>query len=178
MNQVITGRFIAQKRKEKNLTQEQLAEKLGISNKTISKWECGKCMPDYSIVKPLCQELEITVAELMDGEVKENNSIRVFDEQQMLDMLERIQRLEKQKQSLFGIVIITMGIAMLALSQFFGGTDFKDFLSGLMLGLSVAEMLVGVYLIGRTFSKQQRNEMMENEWILCPLIARLERIRF
>ena len=83
MNQIMIGRFIAMKRKEKNLTQEQLAEKLGISNKTISKWENGKCMPDYSIVKPLCQELGITITELMDGEIKENNSIRIFDEQQI-----------------------------------------------------------------------------------------------
>lgn len=95
MDQVMVGEFIALKRKEKNLTQKQLADHLGISNKTISKWENGKCMPDYSIVKPLCRELDITVAELMDGEAKEDNSIRVFDEQQMLDMLERIQRLEK-----------------------------------------------------------------------------------
>ena len=56
MNQLTIGKCIAQKRKEKNLTQEQLAETLGVSNKTVSKWECGKCMPDYSIVKPLCQE--------------------------------------------------------------------------------------------------------------------------
>ena len=68
MNQLATGKFISQKRKQKNLTQEQLAEKLGVSNKTVSKWETGKCMPDYSVVKALCDELEITVAELMDGE--------------------------------------------------------------------------------------------------------------
>ena len=150
MNQIMIGRFIAMKRKEKNLTQEQLAEKLGISNKTISKWENGKCMPDYSIVKPLCQELGITITELMDGEIKENNSIRIFDEQQIIDMLERIQRLEKQKQSLFGIMLIIMGIAMIALSQSFSGTNFQDFISGLILGLSVGEMLTGVYIIGRT----------------------------
>lgn len=51
MNQLTTGKFISKKRKEKNLTQEQLAEKLGVSNKTISKWETGKCMPDYGFVK-------------------------------------------------------------------------------------------------------------------------------
>lgn len=107
-------------------------------------------MPDYSIVKPLCQELGITITELMDGEVKENNSIRIFDEQQIIDMLERIQRLEKQKQSLFGIMLIIMGIAMIALSQSFSGTNFQDFISGLILGLSVGEMLTGVYIIGRT----------------------------
>lgn len=151
MDQVMIGEFIALKRKEKNLTQKQLADHLGVSNKTISKWENGKCMPDYSIVKPLCRELDITVAELMDGEAKEDNSIRVFDEQQMLDMLERIQRLEKQKHFLSGMMLVVMGIAMMALSQFFGGTDFRDFISGVLLGLSVGEMLVGIYIVGRTF---------------------------
>lgn len=154
MNQLTIGKFIAQKRKEKNLTQEQLAEKLGVSNKTVSKWECGKCMPDYSIVKSLCQELGITVSELMDGEVKTENSIRVFDEEQMLDMLGRIQQLEKQRMSILGILLIVMGIAFLAFSQLLGGTDFRNFLSGLMVGISVGEMLVGVFIIGRSFEKK------------------------
>lgn len=57
MEQVKTGRFIAKKRKEHQLTQEQLAERLGVSNKTISKWETGKCMPDYAVVRSLCEEL-------------------------------------------------------------------------------------------------------------------------
>lgn len=153
MNQQEIGKFIAQKRREKNLTQEQLAEKLGISNKTVSKWECGKCMPDYSIVKPLCQELGITVSELMDGEVKVDSSIIVFDEKQILNMLERIQQLEKQKMSILGMLLIVMGIALIAFSQLLGGTDFRDFLSGLMAGISVGEMLVGVFIIGRSFAK-------------------------
>ena len=50
MNQLVIGKFIALKRKQKNLTQEQLAEKLGVSNKIISKWETGKSMPDYSVI--------------------------------------------------------------------------------------------------------------------------------
>ena len=53
MNQLLVGKFITQKRKEKNLTQGQLAEKIGVSNKTISKWETGKCMPDYSVIELL-----------------------------------------------------------------------------------------------------------------------------
>ena len=59
MNQIKIGKFIASKRKEQNLTQEQFAELLNVSNKTVSKWETGKCMPDYSIVEPLCDELKI-----------------------------------------------------------------------------------------------------------------------
>ena len=54
MNQEKIGVFIAKCRKDKNLTQEQLAEKLGVSNKSISRWENGKTMPDYSILKDLC----------------------------------------------------------------------------------------------------------------------------
>ena len=154
MNQQTIGKFIAQKRKEKNLTQEQLAEKLGVSNKTVSKWECGKCMPDYSVVKLLCQELDITVSELMDGEVKADSSIRVFDEGQILNMLERIQLLEKQKISILGILLIIMGIAFIAFSQLLGGTDFRNFLSGLMAGISVGEMLAGVFIIGHSFIKK------------------------
>ena len=152
MNQLVTGKFISQKRKEKNLTQEQLAEKLGVSNKTVSKWETGKCMPDYSVVKSLCEELEITVAELMDGEAAEEKSVRTYDEEQIMDLLRRTQELEKQKNTLYGIVLIVMGIALLALSHTLGGTALQDFFSGLMLGLSIGEMLVGVYLVGRSIA--------------------------
>lgn len=148
MNQLVTGKFIALKRKQKNLTQEQLAEKLGISNKTVSKWETGKCMPDYSIVKSLCEELEVTVAELMDGEVSEEKSVRTYDEDQILDLLRRTQELEKQKNMLYGLVLFVMGLALGALSYTIGGSAFKDFISGLLLGLSIGEMLVGISIVG------------------------------
>ena len=149
LNQLTTGKFILKKRKEKNLTQEQLAEKLGVSNKTISKWETGKCMPDYSVIKNLCEELEITIAELMDGEETEEKSVRTYDEEQIMDLLRRTQELEKQKKLIYGVLLIVMGIAIQALSHSISGSNVKDFLSGLMLGLSIAEMLVGVYIIGR-----------------------------
>ena len=82
MDQYNIGKFIQKKRREKNLTQEQLAERLGISNKTISKWENGKSLPDYSIISPLCEELGVTISELLCGNEKEdtkNNDIS-YDE--------------------------------------------------------------------------------------------------
>ena len=154
MNQQITGKFIAHKRKEKNLTQEQLAEKLGVSNKTISKWETGKCMPDYTVVKSLCEELGITVAELMDGEVSEEKSVRTYDEEQIMNLLKRTQDLEKQKNFLYGILLIVMGIALQALSHTLDGSGVKDFFSGLLLGISIAEMLAGVYVVGKSIAGQ------------------------
>ena len=150
MNQQLTGKFIAHKRREKNLTQEQLAEKLGVSNKTVLKWETGKCMPDYSVVKALCDELEITVAELMDGEASDEKSVRTYDEEQIIDLLKRTQNLEKQKNLLYGILLIVMGIALQALSHTLGGSNVKDFFFGLLLGISIAEMLVGIYVVGKS----------------------------
>ena len=152
MNQQLTGKFIAHKRKEKNLTQEQLAEKLGVSNKTVSKWETGKCMPDYSVVKALCDELEITVAELMDGEASDEKSVLTYNEEQIVDLLKRTQNLEKQKNLLYGILLIVMGIALQALSHTVGGSNVKDFFSGLLLGISIAEMLVGIYVVGKSMA--------------------------
>ena len=149
MGQVAIGKFIAKKRKEQNMTQEQLAERLGVSNKTISKWETGKCMPDYTVIKSFCGELKVTVSELMDAEETEEKSVRVYDDDQILNLLRRTQELERQKVMLTGVILIVMGIALQALSQTLGGSDVKDFLSGLLLGLSVAEMLAGIYVIGR-----------------------------
>ena len=154
MNQLTIGKFISKKRKEKNLTQEQLAEKLGVSNKTISKWETGKCMPDYGIVKGLCEELDITIAELMDGEESEEKSVWAYDDEQIMDLLRRTQELEKQKDLLYGILLIVMGIALQALSHTFGGSSVKDFFSGLLLGISIAEMLIGVYVLGRNIAER------------------------
>ena len=80
MNQTAIGSYIARKRKEQNLTQEQLAEQLGVSNKTVSKWENGKCMPDYSIIQTLCEALHVTLPELMDGEDAAEDSVRIYDD--------------------------------------------------------------------------------------------------
>lgn len=154
MDQAAVGKYISQKRKEKNLTQTQLAEKLGVSNKTISKWENGKCMPDYSIIEHLCDALEISLSELIDAEDAVPDSIRMYDDKQITDLIRKTQELENQKVIMFGMLLIVVGIDMLLISHTIGGTDIKDFISGLLLGLSLGEMLIGVYCIGRSFLKK------------------------
>lgn len=67
MNQIEIGKFIAKCRKEKNLTQEQLAKMLNISSKSVSKWENGYCLPDSSLYEPLCNILEISMNEFFAG---------------------------------------------------------------------------------------------------------------
>ena len=74
MNQENIGKFIAELRKEKKLTQEQLAERLGVNNRSVSRWENGTCMPDYTLLPLLAQEFDISVAELVEGKRTEANS--------------------------------------------------------------------------------------------------------
>ena len=154
MNQTAIGSYIARKRKEQNLTQEQLAEQLGVSNKTVSKWENGKCMPDYSIIQTLCEALHVTIPELMDGEDAAEDSVRVYDDEQILDLLRRTQELERQKGILYGVALITLGIASSAMSGTVGGTDVRDFISGILMGLSIAEILAGIWVIGKKLLHQ------------------------
>ena len=125
-----------------------------MSNKTISKWENGTCMPDYSIIQKLCDTLGVTLPELMDGEDAAENSVRVYDNEQILDLLRRTQELERQKGALYGLVLVLLGIASGAISKTTGGTDVQDFLSGILMGLSVAEILAGIWAAGKTFLKQ------------------------
>ena len=70
MNQAKIGKFIADQRKANNLTQSTLAEKLGVTDRAVSKWENGKCLPDASIMLDLCKILKITVNDLLCGERK------------------------------------------------------------------------------------------------------------
>ena len=154
MNQTTIGSYIAKKRREKNLTQEQLAEKLGVSNKTISKWENGKCMPDYSIIEQLCKELSVTLYELMDGEDAAEDSMRVYDDEQILDLLRRTQELERQKEILYGVILVVLGIACNAMSGTVSGSEVQEFISGLLMGLSVAEILAGIVMTGKSILKR------------------------
>ena len=143
MNQYKTGKFISRKRKEQNLTQEQLANKLNISNKTISKWETGKCMPDYSVVEALCDVLKITVSELVEGEELETDVTKQNDDQ-IIELLRRTQQLEKQNvrfnRSLESILLIlTLISAMLTIGYL------NNILHIIFLVLAVVQVIIKIY---------------------------------
>ena len=109
MNQIKIGRFIAACRKKSNLTQMQLAEKLGITDKAISKWERGVAMPDTSIMLELCDILCISVNELLSGEKinMENNNQK--NEQLLLDMAKELEKKNKTIwSSMWAIMIVSM----------------------------------------------------------------------
>ncbi len=153
MNQILIGKYIARKRKEKNLTQAQLAERLNVSNKTISKWENGNCMPDYSVIEILCRELDISISELMDGEDAKKEVNHEINNVQLMVLIRKMQELEKQNKLTYGFLIVVMGIALLSLSILFDGSNAMDFFSGLFLGISIVTMLTGVYFIGKNLRR-------------------------
>src|SRR5699024_12543149 len=109
---------------------------------------------DDAVMISLCNELQTTVAEPTDGTEKEAE-MDVCGEEQIMDLLSRVQELEQHRTMLYGIMLIVMGIALQAVAHTIGGSDMMDFLSGVLLGVSVGEMLVGAYVIGcRVILKQ------------------------
>ncbi len=114
MDQIKIGRFIAERRKLKNLTQMQLAEKLGITDRAISKWENGKGMPDSSLMLDLCAELDISVNELLCGEVIEMTNYNEKAEQQLLEMAKEKEKKDKQLLHIEIFIGILVTIILLA----------------------------------------------------------------
>ena len=104
MNQIKIGKFIAECRKKNNLTQMQLAEKLNITDRAISKWENGKSMPDSSIMLELCNELKISVNELLSGEMIEMKDYNQIAEKNLLEMAKK-EEVQNKKMMFYEIVI-------------------------------------------------------------------------
>ena len=103
MNQERIGKFIAEQRKAKELTQVKLAELLNVSEKTISKWECGNGFPDTSLILPLCEALGITANELLSGRSLSNEEYKPSAEQNIIE-LQNLQ--EKSTKHLLTLEIV------------------------------------------------------------------------
>ena len=113
MNQIKIGKFIAECRRNKNLTQLQLAEKLNITDKAVSKWERGIALPDTSIMLELCDILSINVNELLRGEKSMQND-KQTNEQLLLDMAKELELKNKTVWKSMWVIMIVSMIAMFA----------------------------------------------------------------
>lgn len=114
MDQIKTGKFIAQIRKEKGYTQAQLANRIGISDKTVSKWERGNGLPDVSLMLPLCDALSINVNELLTGEKLTDAAYKKKAEENMMDLVKENKE-NKQRMALSIICGIITIIAVCCL---------------------------------------------------------------
>ena len=127
MDQIKIGKFIADERKRKGYTQKQLSEKLEISDKTISKWERGNGFPEVSLLLPLCNELEITVNELLSGERVSEEDYRKKAEENMVNLVREAQE-SKKKIILSAIVVGLTIIAALPLFMISGLLEMENWL--------------------------------------------------
>ncbi|MBQ8907507.1 MAG: helix-turn-helix transcriptional regulator [Clostridia bacterium] len=109
MDQIKIGKFIAERRKKASLTQMQLAERLGITDRAVSKWETGKAMPDTAIMLELCDILGISVNELLSGEKINMENDNQKKEQLLLDMAKELEKKNKKIwSSMWAILIVSM----------------------------------------------------------------------
>ena len=115
MDQAKIGKFISKCRKDKGLTQMQLAEKLNITDRAVSKWETGKAMPDSSVMLELCDILKITVNDLLSGEVVTMDNYNKELENNLLDMIKQKEQADKRLLSIEVFIGITAIIVLFAL---------------------------------------------------------------
>lgn len=143
MDQIKIGRFIAQERKQKNYTQRQLADRLGISDKTISKWERGNGFPEVSLLLPLCEELDISVNELLTGELVSDTEYRKKAEENMVNLVKETQ--ESKKKIILSALVA--GLVILAATPLFvvsGAVPMENWLRILLIIIGMVVIVVGI----------------------------------
>ena len=132
MNQEKIGLFIAKCRREKNMTQEDLAEKLGVSNKSISRWENGKTMMDISLFEPLCNELDISIIELLNGErINDKKKDKLYTK----TLINYSNKVGSRNKQVILTILFIMSLMPMLLYQFGGMRDVQE-ISGLIILLS------------------------------------------
>jgi len=119
MNQEKIGKFIFELRKEKNITQQELANKIGVTDKAISKWENGRGMPDLSLIKVLCTELGITINELLSGERIDKKEYQKKLEENILNTIDYSNQKIRKRSKIFKIVLGTMIILIVTITSMF-----------------------------------------------------------
>ena len=143
MDQILIGKFIAQERKRKGYTQKQLSEKLGISDKTVSKWERGNGFPEVSLLLPLCKDLDITVNELLSGQRVSEEDYRKKAEENMVNLVKEAQE-SKKKIILSALVAFLVIIAATPLFVLSGALEMDTWLRVILIATGSAVIIIGI----------------------------------
>lgn len=142
MDQLKIGKFISERRKNVGLTQKQLAEKLGITDRAVSKWETGKALPDSSIMLELCRILGITVNDLLSGEVITMDNYNKELENKLIEMVKQKEEADKR---LLAVEIVVGGICivlMLTLTAVASLVQMEEWLRILLILIGLAPILI------------------------------------
>lgn len=112
MDQEKIGKFISKCRKEKNITQSELAEKLGVTDRSVSNWENGKNMPDLSLFRPLCELLNISINELLSGEKINKEEYQSKFEENIINTISYSNKKIEQKNKIIGLILLLFGVLL------------------------------------------------------------------
>lgn len=145
MDQIKIGKFIAQSRKELGWTQRQLADELAISDKTVSKWETGKGLPEVALMMPLCEMLGISVNELLSGERFAEGEFKERTERVIMDLVR--EREENKKKVVLAVVsaVVTV-VATLTIILMAGLLQMEQWQRALLTGIGLVVMLGGLFV--------------------------------
>ena len=145
MDQIKIGKFISSCRKNQKLTQAELAEKLGITDRAVSKWETGKSMPDSSIMLTLCEILKINVTDLLYGEVVTMDNYKNKTEDLLIEM--KKQKEDSDKKLLSSEIFIGTFAVIVLLSFTFAASFFTmpDYLRIILIAAGFVICLIGVF---------------------------------
>lgn len=153
MNYQKSGLLLQARRKDLNLTQKELADRIGVSDKTISKWECGKGLPDLEILSELCRVLGITVNDYVSGEIITSDAYSAAAEETIMKLLEENETNGKKGlfvQIVCGILAAVLGIFLLLITNF--GVTWKTgawYLDPLTLGIEFLCLAACLLLSGK-----------------------------
>ena len=142
MNQAKSGRFIAERRKNAGLTQLQLAEKLGITDRAVSKWETGRAMPDLSVMQELCGILGITVNDLLSGEVVSMDNYKRELENNLLDMIRQKEQADRRLLTAEVILCVACIIPLLAAVALVSLMPFSEGVEAAIVLVSLVPLLL------------------------------------
>ena len=149
MDQKKTGSFLRELRKEKQLTQEQLAERFGVTNRSVSRWETGSNMPDLSILVELADFYDVDIRDIIDGERKGEDMNK--EEKERLQLVADYAETEKNTLlmrlrifSIVGLVSLIAGLVMLVISRD-NNLPVYDYLMGTLMGVAIGALLVAVF---------------------------------
>ncbi len=144
MDQIKIGKFISKCRKEKSLTQMQLAEKLGITDRAISKWETGKSLPDSSIMLELCEMLGITVNDLLSGEVVTMSNYNEKLEKNLISMVKEKEKADKRLLSMEIFIVVLVSAILLSLVFTAAFVQMADWLRVCLIVIGFVVFTIGV----------------------------------
>ncbi len=142
MDQIKIGKFIAECRKNNNLTQMQLAEKLDITDRAISKWENGKAMPDSGVMLDLCKELKISVNELLSGEMIDMREYDKKSEELLLELTKQDELKNKKLMMSMWTILITNTLFYIGIILLAANTLEEGFILGTIITISTIIFLI------------------------------------